>query len=595
MMQKNILKTAEGKKCSLCPWDVTAEFCIRPGSDGNILATMLGMFSVTLDVPESLHSSKWTLRDMNGHTTQPNLKVHSSYHFEITVDPPAPQEEAKGLLTLSYLGPRKNNTDDKKIDFTMRLDGKFSADNAAPFDSWVDGLPRRIYQFHLTHETFYIVDSSQEKKPLLFAGCAFTIQNCHTQEGCKSPDWKLTVDTGEFLNRVAPKRFKGLDRTPVRADYGLGKKTWERAQGNPFWEMYRKGRICHAAIEGDYHYLTPEEHERLGGKTKLEHCGGSGAYKWAGKFVPKNDNPIESNRKMRIGTISEEAVMLAVLLDSPDNIQIYERGWIDFSNPTKDEILDGISPDGIIYDNAMDTNILPDYRREKFEEAGWKIDDKNNTINGADFTKGLLEIKVSEADEDMRDYYRIQCIWAMRVLNVHWARLVKLHTSGKCRSYLMYRDLDRETELIGIIAKTKARIGPNCTKIQSLKHIENTRWLKKMWGSAKWFNEHKEFTTVTRWNRPEIKAYFTYIANARKEIALSFEDFQRRPQNEESSQRLRHLGENVRNRLLSLEKAHTEILDIMEMPGAVSKETLCSLVQHNVIELLSLVEAALLE
>lgn len=584
----NIIK---GEECSICPWDVTAQFRL---TKENTFSVQLGMFSVLLDVPESLQTRKWSLRDMNGHTTEPNLNVHSSYHFEVTVDPPASPDEVKCLLALSYLGPRKNNRDKKKIDFTMRLDGKSeNTDNSAPFNSWIADLPQRIYDFRLTHEIFYVVDSAPKQKQILFEGFAFTIQNCHIKEGCKSPDWKLTVDTGEFLEKVAAKRCKGLDRTPIRADYGLGLETWQRAQGGPFWEMYRKGRIKHKSEKGNYQYVTPENYILLGGKSKLAHCGGSGAYKFAGKFISKfPDKPIESNRKMRIGVICEEPVMLSVLLDSPDNIQIYERGWVDFPIPTEDEILNGVSPDGIIYDSAMDTTILPEYRREKWKKAGWKIDDKNNTVDGADFTKGLLEIKVSETDDDMRDYYRIQCIWAMKMLNVYWARLVKLHTSGKCRSYLMYRDLDRELELVGIVAKTKARVGPTCTLVQSKKHIENTRWLKKMWGSAKWFNENKEICSTTiRWNRPEIKAYFAYIDNARAKIALSFQDLQRRPQIKEMpSQKLRRLGEKIENSVLSLQKAHTDVVDALKLPGGVYRETLWSLVQHNVSELLSLME-----
>lgn len=598
MKKKSVLSSEQvitSEQCPSCPWDVTTNFSLTDGDE--YLSAHIGKFALTLNVPKSLMKNKWSLRDMNSHTTEPNINVHTTYHFEITVDPPVPVDKVKGLLSVSFLGPRKNNKSGSNEDFTMRLSGKpENFDNCAPFRSWVDGMPQRIYEFRLTHEAFYIVDLTHKLKPLLFQGVAFTVQNCHVRENFKNPDWRLVTDAGDFMKRVISKRYKGLDRTPIRPDYGVELKSWQRAQGAPFWEMYRKGRIDQDEDNGTYMYLTREKFKELGGTSKLKRCGGSGAYKWAGKFVSdKPDKPIESNRKMRLGSILEEPVMLALLLDSPDDLNFFERGWVDYPTPTEDELRDGVSPDGILFDQTMTTSILPEYRRKKWEDQGWVIDDENNTVGGAKFTKGLLEIKVSEADDDMRDYYRIQCIWAMRILNVYWTRLVKLHTTGVCRSYLMYRDLDRENELIGLINKTQARIGPNCTLVQSLKHTENRQWLKKMWGSAKWFNEHKDLASKTvRWDKPEIKAYFTYLKNARSEIALSFEDLERRPQRKDLfPTKRRHVGEEIEEKIQSLEKAHGEIIQTLALPSGFSNETISSLIRHNVAELLALMETAL--
>lgn len=581
------------KWCEKCPWDTVTSFFVDKKNEN--LATVVGnRFILRLSLEDSsLMERKWFVRDMGGHTKEYNPKVHSDYHFEITVEPPVENPAAvKGMLVVSWHGKRENQGSAHKgdPDFALRLSGvPTDIQNLQPFQSWAKNESERGYDFRPSHEVFYTGDKQ-------FSGFAFTMENVHVKEGCRSPDWQLRVDTGEFMKRAVKKRRKGLDSTPLRADYGKELEPWQRGQCEPFWYFWRTGKVDRDKESGEYHYRTKEQYEKEGGKEKLKRCGGSGAYKLAGKFPSAPGEKVESNRAMRIGSITEDAVMLAVLLDSPDNVRIIERGWVDHPNPTKDEERDGTSPDGLIFDKAMHVIDVPEYRREKWEKAGIKIDYDKNTLNGSKFTKGLLEIKVSERDDDMRDYYRIQCIWAMRITGVYWARLVKLNTGGQCRSYLMYRDFEREKELLKIVADTKGRVGANMTLLQSVKHVNNTRWLKKMWGSAKWFNEHKDISSKTvRWDHPSIKAYFKYINNVRRDISLTFEEYKRRPDTKDQSLLApqRELSERMEEHVASVEAAHKVLMDSFALPGGVSGDAAASHIRHSVNKLMELMQACL--
>lgn len=576
-----------------CDWNLQAQ--LAQDEERGLLWAVMGQFCIELRGPDKwpgpLPKGRWTLTDLNGHTGQKDFAIHSNYYFELTVDPPLPLDEARLYLRVYIRGKEP----EEYPPTALRVDGTGSENGpTANFVSWTKDSECRTYSFHPSHEIFY--SPSEDGSTVGFRGFAFTLINCNIDETKRDPDWRLLVDTGDFMDRVVGKRRKGLKRTPLRADYGDGLASWRRAQGTPFWEMYRKGRIKLAPDGKGLSYRTRAQYDADGGYLALSKLGGSGAYKWAGKYPEEDPSaPVPSNFRMRMGSILEEAVMLAVILDSTDDLAVTERGWIDFARPTsEDEKLWGLSPDGIIYDPTITVDTVTKFRREDWESGGHIIDDQANTVDGVNFSKGLLEIKVSGTNDRMMDYYRIQCIWAMMVLNVYWARLVKFHTNGVCRSYLMYRDFTKERELVGLIARTKARIGDNCTYIQSVKHVENRQWLKTMNNSARWYNDpenRSKASCVIEFDRREIKAYFAYIRNVRADVAMGWPELVDTPRPTLFPQMQQRLQTNgLVEALEKVEKTHADVLDGIRNPGMYSAEGSCCQIRQNVQSLMELME-----
>ena len=566
-------------QCVKCQWDRVGTFSADEVNGD--LRLVIGQFLIILTATDEMKKSVWRIRDLNSHTSEPNKKIHSTYHFEVTCDPPIDPTKVKGFLQIGLADPKVAKGGNPCTKLRVHANST-DRNKLGIFQSWVNSI-ERVYDFRLTHEMFLVGD--KRLQTTRFGGIAFTLQNCHVQEGSKDPDWRLITDMGDYINTVVPGKFKGLERSPIRADYGVGLESWQRAQGAPFWEMYRKGKITRNPDKGKYKYRGRAEYLKLGGIGKLRRRGGSWAYKGIGKFISNNPNkPIESNRRMRIGTIMEEVVMLTTLVNSEDGMKVHERGWIDYPTPTKAEEMDGLSPDGIITDPTVLLSNVTKRRIEEWTTRGDILDIENNTINGASFSKGLLEIKVSECDENMRDYYRIQCIWAMKILNVYWAKLVKLHTKGDCRSYLMYRDFDKEEELTALLANTQARVCPTLSLVQSMKNPENVAWLRKMWGSATWFNEHKDLSSVTLdWKGPETSNYFGYLNNARIEISRSWEEVEQdtEPVNLFPPLQDTRTGNSLEKKLKEIVQAHETLIDKLNNPMNTSNKSVSEIIEYN--------------
>jgi len=486
--------------------------------------TIIGQFIITLETSTLIckSSTLWLLRDLNGHTLEENKKVYSTYHFEVCSNQLLPVGNLKLFVTVELM----NSTSKRSSTVMLRVDETVDDIlNLKRFDTWCKDRSTRFYKFTETHQVFY----EESLHGRLFKGFSFSIQNCHVDDKIDGPVWNVVVDMSKYINKAAPDQFVGLESTPIRSDYGVGIEPRHRAQGEPFWEQYRKGKITKSL--GVYRY-TPIDEYKNAKWYERNRVGGSGAYKWAGKeFASKGDDgrwkirnippdkPIEGNCAMRMGSLYEESVMLTYLMNTQAHTKVSEYGWNDFASDVGHEKYYGASPDGIITDPSMTIDIVPARRLQTWKDAGVIPGDIDN------FDSGLLEIKCSRRNDNMMDYYRIQCIWGMMIFDVYWAHLVKFQVDGTCRVYTMYRDFVHEEKLKNLIRDTRERVGKGIDYFTAIRHNSNKEFIKSMWGSARWYNEHQDMSSVViKWDKPEITNYFKYKKNVYEESRLKWGD-----------------------------------------------------------------------
>lgn len=507
------------------PYCVDYAFSLKEEIDNCYVYTVLvSQFCVEIKYTSTEKNQKWYLKDLNGHSREPNKKVHGTYHFEITCGIDHREEDLELDVVVSL-------QTDSQCFFDFRVEKNLEEHaKLSTFIPWTNNCPRE-YRFEPTHEVIY--ETLYEGRE--FAGFAFSMRNCDIAEKSAGPDWQLEVDMGAYMESVIPKQFIGLKQSPLRADYGQNLESWERAQGAPFWEMWRHGKIRYTVDCKSYEFVPYNEwiDIKFGQRKRW---GGSGAYKWAGKrfkspmidpdtgkknWVYINTDPtlpVEGNWRMRIGSILEESVELAFLLETRET-KIMERGWVDYPHPTTEQQkLWGTSPDGLIWDPSMKKEDVPDYRRKSWEDAGHSLDSIEN------FSLGLLEVKVSTTNDKMMDYYRMQCIWSMMIMNLYWTRLIKLNkTTGVARVYTMFRDFSHEAKLVNILKATHARVETKEDFYDAITHYDNEQFVSLMGSSAWWFNkkENLKWSTELEWSgRKEVQNYLQYKRKSRQDVAL---------------------------------------------------------------------------
>ena len=175
---------------------------------------------------------------------------------------------------------------------------------------------------------------------------------------------------------------------------------------------------------------------------------GTKAYKYCGFF--SNNKPFSEDdlKRMRFGRLTEDAVCTLFLKSQPPNVTVQLVGLV----PYKERAGWGASPDGIIHDPHMAWDDVPSYCRDAYRS------DPSVTI-----TKGVLEIKCSQTNCEMQDYYFPQVYLEMMSTGTVWTDVVRycdkmVNKGNGCwfverelRIYRLYRDRETENAIVSCI------------------------------------------------------------------------------------------------------------------------------------------------
>lgn len=208
---------------------------------------------------------------------------------------------------------------------------------------------------------------------------------------------------------------------------------------------------------------------------------GTKAYTLLGFYVPRKDEPggasysffkpeafsAFSRVAMRLGSISEDAALLLYLSHNTNHI-MHEIGWCPA--PAGYPVGWGASPDGRLVDPNMTWDQVPPDIREHYQ----KQDD-------FDITQGVLEIKTTRSEPDMKAYHVIQVYMEMIALKALWAHVLrfrpsrvydaerKIHTVQHTACvYRIWRHKPTEEMLMKLWTHAYA----NASKLQDVVHTE---------------------------------------------------------------------------------------------------------------------------
>ena len=221
--------------------------------------------------------------------------------------------------------------------------------------------------------------------------------------------WQLRVNTGDYLRSLG-ERFEPLaacPMVPALADM-LAISGDDRPQRDPWWY-----------------------------KNRLN--GGSWAYKRFGCYAQYKDDPMDvaSSIRMRKGRLWEDGVLIAYALSAKTTSKVRERGRC--VNPEMPGY--HYSPDALIVEKGMMMNAVPQGIKDTWKRA-------NMTPSGRQLKLGVLEIKVSGFNSEMRPAYVYQVYHGMMILNCYWARVVKYDMSRSAiKMYHIWRNADLEQRI----------------------------------------------------------------------------------------------------------------------------------------------------
>lgn len=174
---------------------------------------------------------------------------------------------------------------------------------------------------------------------------------------------------------------------------------------------------------------------------------GSKAYKYCGFFQNQSGFDAAALKRMRMGRLAEDFACGNYLLNTPPHIKIHAVGLVPYAERPGW----GASPDGLIVDEKMTWDDVPEYTRSAYNDKR------------IDITRGALEIKCSQANCLMRDYYYPQVYLEMMALGVVWADVVRYSetrgtngsgvwsTKRECRVYRIYRHKPTEDRIVDCI------------------------------------------------------------------------------------------------------------------------------------------------
>jgi len=174
---------------------------------------------------------------------------------------------------------------------------------------------------------------------------------------------------------------------------------------------------------------------------------------------------------MRFGRLREDFVCGVYLFNTPVHVRVQALGLVPYAERPGW----GASPDGLIIDSNMKWTDVPAWTRSAYSST-------------VDITRGALEIKCSQANCLMRDYYYPQVYLEMMALGAAWADVVRYSehkvtngagvwtTKRECRVYRVYRHKPTEDRLMHCIVlalNTQEHQHPDMWKTEPFTSLRN--------------------------------------------------------------------------------------------------------------------------
>lgn len=306
------------------------------------------------------------------------------------------------------------------------------------------------YSFYVCHENTCIFSRalvpSKEDDSRTFMDITYQVYETHTLAVSEQnivklyvqldknmqEKWEVSVDmTVQWLRtRFGQNRFHHLQFFPLDIDpsaYGLKVDPRTIPQRTPLWFKMR-GEVT-----------------------------GTKAYKFMGYW--SDDSPIDDRARanMRFGTYAEEYAIMLMLLSRP-HISISLLGWCTAEQPYP--IGWGASPDGLITDETMTWDVVPESIAKDF-----------------DVKRGVLEIKSSRNKLSMEAYFIPQIYMEMISTKTCWCDLVRYMRSQNAhcaRVYRIYRHTPTEQMLTDLL-KYAQRNQSNLKRVIEEEQFKNIR------------------------------------------------------------------------------------------------------------------------
>ena len=254
-----------------------------------------------------------------------------------------------------------------------------------------------------------------------FSSIEFTLHNTQLVSNDNTPILQVITDIMPWFNAMIPGRVVGqpfypVDPTVMEALTSV--KSQDVPQRTPYWFKLR-GIVT-----------------------------GSKGYKLCGYFPGQSKFTAIALKRMRFGTLREDFVCYAYVNSVPYCYTVHLLGLV----PYVDRPGWGASPDGLIVNTEMTWDQVPAATRAEYEGTP-----------GIDIKRGALEIKCSQADCNMRDYYYPQIYLEMMSLGAVWTDVVRYSekrasdgagtwsTKRECRVYRIYREKEWEDRIVNCI------------------------------------------------------------------------------------------------------------------------------------------------
>lgn len=368
--------------------------------------------------------------------------------------------------------------------------------------------PCHEMRFALPKSKYSVENAIEVNQVRYLEQVAFCIENNQIEKpqypNPEVPKWELNVSQAGYFSQIFPERWQSLPFTPIDPTISVdGERiVGDVEQRSPRWFEARKEEIKNSPVTS---VVTS-----------------SGAYKMTGWFFKPGEGRVMSSRIMRLGRKLEEAVTVSFLCWDP-NMRMHERGLVSHSTVAwmKD------SPDGWLYNDTLSIeNDVTDSKQSQWTGYGFDL-------NSIDFSKGILEVKVSEKNDDMADYYLVQTAWHMMVADRWWARIVKAKVKGACWSYSLLRDLDLENELISLVTQGKIAYDKGEESFSEFIQQQPVKaFRQRMRSRSYWFTENRGkcinetlgrkicAREVVPWPHPKALNMYRYMADVRRKVSV---------------------------------------------------------------------------
>lgn len=385
-------------------------------------------------------------------------------YYGLHLEPPVPLESMLGAtLHVFYSGQNPVSTGSFNIALLETLPEK---------DDIVDLENTFCYVVEYTHSLRLTED--QKSVSIIH----FTVNNVQLSKRNSTPHLELLPDMDSFFyetfgeDRFVAQPFYPAD--PAVMDALKRVNARDVPQRTPFWFKLR-GEVT-----------------------------GTKAYKACGFYPDSSEFDEKALRRMRFGRVREDFIC-AVYMDQRPHVKVEMVGCC----PVPDKKGWGASPDGIVHDETMTWDLVPDHVRAEYEKD-----------THVDICRGVLEIKGSQGNCNMQAYYYPQLYLEMMSVGAVWTDLVRYSeqrvsdngtwsTLRECRVYRVYRHRKTETKLINLV-NTYLRT-PFGSRLQLFKEERYERfrtYLKECSSSA----EYAKLEV----SEPLFEQYQQYVEDAQK-------------------------------------------------------------------------------